>query len=265
MILDRVDLQVEFEDAKQDHVKVAYILGSINGISDTKFAPNNKITRQEAAMMLMNTSHIGPINYNYKDYSDFNQIADWAKPAVQAAWSIGLMQGEGNKFNPKGNITREQAIATVMRLYERPHTFALRGNLIVYAQHNELKYKMGKNYIIANFEDDGEYSAFDQSMYNTWANDPTLRDKEYPGVERAAAVFAFQAVLKPRSLGKGALEPTAAGKSTKWDYGYMTVSFFDKEGMVKFEYKDILGYMSQVNGYKYGYPFKEVEVNQIFE
>ncbi|GEM_PF-1908028 len=267
-VLDRVTLEVEFEDAKQDHVKLAYILGSINGVSETKFAPDKLITRQEAAMMLVNTSHIGPIHYTSPEtlgYSDYNQIAEWAKPAVRVANSVGFMQGEGSKFNPKGNITREQAIATVIRLYERNHRFALRGNLIVYAPYHELKYKVGKNYIIADFEDDDEFTRFDEDMYSVWVNDPTLKNTEYAGVERAAAVFAFQAILKPRSKGKGALVPTAAGKSTKWDYGYMTVSFFDKEGMVKFEYKDIPGFMTQVNGYKYGYPFKEVEVNQIFD
>lgn len=269
-ILDRVTLETEFEDAKQDHVKIAYILGSINGVSDTKFAPNNLITRQEAAMMLINTSHIGNgINYTSNaslGYSDFDKIADWAKPAVQAANAVGYMQGEGDKFNPKGNITREQAIATVIRLYERSYHFAIRGNLIAYPEYSELRYRVGKNYIIADFEDDGEHTTLDEDMYRTWNNDPTLRDKvEFVDMKTAVATFGFQAVLKPRSLGKGALEPTAAGKSTKWDYGYMTVSFFDKEGLVKFEYKDIPGYMTQINGYKYGYPFKEVSVSPILK
>lgn len=267
-LLNRVTLEVEFEDAKQDHVKIAYILGSINGVSDTKFAPNNLITRQEAAMMLVNTSHIDGLYYTLPEtlnYSDYNQIAEWAEPAVRASDYLGFMKGEGTKFNPTGNITREQAIATVIRLYERIQTFALRGNLIAYAAYHELKYTVGKNYIIADFEDDGEYTAFEADMYTVWTNDPTLRNIDYPGIERAAAVFGFQAVLSPRSKGKGALVPTAAGKSTKWDYGYMTVSFFDKEGMIKFEYKDIPGYMTQVNGYKYGYPFKEVTVSPILE
>jgi hypothetical protein len=268
-VLDRVTLEVEFEDAKQDHVKIAYILGSINGVSDTKFAPNNKITREEAAMMLINTSHISNgMNYapnSSLGYADFDTISDWAKPAVQGAWAVGYMKGEGNKFNPKGNITREQAIATVMRLYERTHTFAIRGNLIAYPQYNEIRYTVGKNYIIADFEDDGVYSKLDEDMWKAWERDPTLNEDKvkFTDTKTAVAVLGFQSVLKPRSIGKGALEPTAAGKNNKWDYGYMTVSFFDKDGLVKFEYKNIPGYMTLLNGYNYGYPFKEVSVSPI--
>ncbi len=268
-LLDAVTLEVEFEDAKQDHVKLAFILGSINGVSDTKFAPNNLITRQEAATMLVNTSHTSAFNYTPEStlgYTDFDTVADWAKPAVQASWSQGVMRGEGTTFNPVGNITREQAIATAIRLYERNHVFTLRGNLPVYAQYHELKYTVGKQHIIVDYEDDGEETALDTDMLIAWNSNRTIGDRlEYVDTERAAAVFAFNAVLMPETLGLGAVEPTAFGKSTKWDYGYMTVSFLDEDGLIRFEYKDIPGYMTQVNGYKYGYPFKEVEVNQIIK
>lgn len=266
-LLDRVTLEVEFDDAKQDHVKAAYILGTINGVSDTKFEPNKLITREAAATMIINTSHIGSgINYSYKSYSDFNKISEWAKPAVSAAWATGYMQGEGTKFNPKGNITREQAIALSVRFYERSYRFAIKGNLIAYAQYNEIKYKVGKNYVIADFVDDDVVTALDRDMRRVWNDDPTFRDKvKWVDMETGVAAFAFASVLYPKSRGKGALEPIAAKKSTKWDYGYMMVSFFDPDGLVKFTYKDLPGYMTQINGYKYGYPFMEVEVSPILK
>lgn len=268
-VLEQVTLDVEFEDAKQEHVKLAYILGAVNGVSDTKFAPDNKITRQEAAMMLVNTSHIS-VGFSYADnksmgYKDFNSIAEWAKPAVQAAWSIGFMQGNGDKFNPKGNITREQAIATVLRLYERPYTFALRGNLTVSANYHEFKYNIGKDYITVNFEDDGEHTALDINSIRMWNNTEITRamDLEIIDIKTAATTFLFTGVLIVTSTGKALVEPTSKGKHTKWDYGYMTVEINGKEGILKFEYKPITGYMTQINGYKYGYPFTPVTVNPL--
>ena len=44
--LERITLDVEFEDTDADYVKMAFVLGSINGVSDTKFAPDRLITRQ---------------------------------------------------------------------------------------------------------------------------------------------------------------------------------------------------------------------------
>ncbi|UTW70342.1 hypothetical protein KHA80_07415 [Anaerobacillus sp. HL2] len=64
---------------------------------------------------------------------------------------------------------------------------------------------------------------------------------------------------KTGSFGKGNPNLRQKGKVLNGIMVYMTVSFFDKEGMIKFEYKNITGYVTEVNGYKYGYPFKLVE------
>lgn len=56
-------------------------------------------------------------------FADQNEISDWALESVNAISSISgagrpIMQGTGNnRFSPKGSYTREQAAATVYRLY----------------------------------------------------------------------------------------------------------------------------------------------------
>jgi len=266
-VLDRVTLDFEFEDAKQEHVKLAYILGTVNGVSDTHFAPHKHITRQEAAVMLMNTSHlVNGITYMSKEdlgYTDYDKIADWAKPAVSAAASVGMMLGDGKKFNYAGKITREEAIKTAVTLYESPYFMSLKGNITITAEYEELRYKIGKDYIAVTFEDDKKHTDLDVNMYRTWNYDNiTSKYQDLFTIERAIALFAFYNEVEPLNFSQ-VVTPTMNGKSTKWDYGFMKVSFLNSDSILKFQFKPIKGFVSRINGYKYGYPFKKVEVKEI--
>lgn len=58
-----------------------------------------------------------------RSFADQNEISDWALESVNTIFPISgagrpVMQGtENNRFSPKGSYTREQAAATVYRLY----------------------------------------------------------------------------------------------------------------------------------------------------
>ena len=105
-----------------DSVIAAYNIGIVNGISETEFNPNDDITRQEAAAMLMRVyKNYGAVEEETNDYlfADNDSIADWAKDDVYRINQLGVMQGVGNDmFAPLNNYTIEQAIATFLRLYE---------------------------------------------------------------------------------------------------------------------------------------------------
>ena len=52
-------------------------------------------------------------------YIDESEISDWAKSSVACMNAMGIMNGVSEVvFSPKGNYTVEQAIATMVRLYE---------------------------------------------------------------------------------------------------------------------------------------------------
>lgn len=57
----------------------------------------------------------------YKMYNDFDEIADWAKPFVEEANKLGLMEGDSStgNFNPKEPLTREQAAKLIVELYHK--------------------------------------------------------------------------------------------------------------------------------------------------
>ncbi len=89
---------------------------------DITFAPNDYLTREEAATILLrliNKTIDVPATEMYFEFEDGNEISDWADNAVQVMCNLGIMKGVGNnKFAPKDTYTTEQAIATVVRVYD---------------------------------------------------------------------------------------------------------------------------------------------------
>lgn len=114
----------EFVDVNADDwysgvVATAYSLGLISGF-DGKFNPNDNITRQEMAKLLVSVYEIknetkipDTGNVQYKDSQD---ISDWAAEYVRKAYNAKLMLGDdNNNFNPKSSATRAEAAAAVER------------------------------------------------------------------------------------------------------------------------------------------------------
>lgn len=99
----------------------AYSMGIIYGTSETTFSPNDYLTREQAATMLMRAGRLlglttgsDPIRFR-----DNDQIGDWAKEGVDFVTSHGIMSGVGdNTFDPQGRYTREQALVTIVRMYD---------------------------------------------------------------------------------------------------------------------------------------------------
>lgn len=52
-------------------------------------------------------------------YADEDKISDWAKSSVACMNAMGIMNGVSeNEFAPKQTYTAEQAVATMLRMYE---------------------------------------------------------------------------------------------------------------------------------------------------
>lgn len=105
-----------------DDIRIATALGITEGYPDQTFRPDAAITREEAATMLARmTELIGlqPDKSAAPAYSDQTQISDWAQDAISTVSAAGIMNGTGNgRFTPKGTYTLEQAIATMLRIYQ---------------------------------------------------------------------------------------------------------------------------------------------------
>ena len=102
-------------------VSALYTAGIIRGKSDTVFDPDALITREEAATILdaafrfLGLEEAG----EGETFSDSGEISDWAARAVSRMSAAGILQGVGDgRFSPKGSYTREQAVMTMLRLYD---------------------------------------------------------------------------------------------------------------------------------------------------
>ena len=120
------DLEVsndhKFTDTDNAKVEALSSLGIIKGKSETEFAPNDLLTREEAATILnrlINVVHPDLASTElYFEFADGTQISDWAMNDIQRICNMGVMKGVGNNnFDPKDNYTTEQAIVTLVRVY----------------------------------------------------------------------------------------------------------------------------------------------------
>ncbi len=112
----------QFVDTDNDKIATLNAAEIIYGKSSTEFAPNDLLTREEAATIIVrmiNKVMPMPVTEMYFEYDDSNDISEWASSSVQVMSNLGFMNGVGeNKFAPKNNYTAEQSIATLIRMYD---------------------------------------------------------------------------------------------------------------------------------------------------
>ena len=111
-----------FTDTNDAEVLKAYNLGITNGTSETTFSPDALITREHMATMMtraLNKSGVNTtidVNAVSNKFADHNEISTWALDGVYFMSARGVIKGVGeNRFNVKGNATREQALAISSR------------------------------------------------------------------------------------------------------------------------------------------------------
>ncbi|CAG9608495.1 hypothetical protein NEOCIP111885_02189 [Pseudoneobacillus rhizosphaerae] len=115
----------KFKDVKEadwfnlnGELAAAIDTGIIKGKPDGRFAPNEKITRTQAAIMLNRAMDLGFINFDktkldtskkVTDFSDTAILDAEAKAAIEAIYQAGIASGKPDgTFDPKGNTRRDQ-------------------------------------------------------------------------------------------------------------------------------------------------------------
>ena len=115
------ELAPAFTDSKDINVRKMSALGVVSGVGNNKFDPDGKLTREQAAVILSRLANAmgEPAAKSEPTYADNKQISDWAVADVGKMQKSGIMTGViGNRFDPQGNYTREQSIATILRIWD---------------------------------------------------------------------------------------------------------------------------------------------------
>jgi len=112
---------VAVKDWYADVIETALSLGIIS--KDTNFRPNDSITREEMAKIIVAASELSenidlPNDYALK-FVDTDSISDWAKDYVAKATYLELLKGDdAGAFNPKNNLTRAESAMVIYRFLQ---------------------------------------------------------------------------------------------------------------------------------------------------
>ena len=103
-----------------DAVNWAASEGIVAGYEDQTFRPNDPITREQLAAMLMNYAawkgEDVSARADLSSYNDAASVSSWAAETVQWAVADGLISGmPGNLLEPQGSATRAQVAAILQR------------------------------------------------------------------------------------------------------------------------------------------------------
>ena len=100
-------------------VAAAVNAGIVTGVSDTEFAPNANITRQDMALMLTRAADAAGIELRSgaeTTFTDEASIAGYALDAVKTMSRAGIVNGfDDGSFMPMNNATRAQAAVVIYR------------------------------------------------------------------------------------------------------------------------------------------------------
>lgn len=106
----------------RDAIGTASYHGLVSGYSDTLFGPDDPVTREQMAVMIVKATKIEPAESG-RAFTDSAQIAAWAEEAVAKASAAELIAGyPDGTFRPKANATRAEAaviLARSMKLVEQ--------------------------------------------------------------------------------------------------------------------------------------------------
>ena len=92
----------------------------VTGVSDTSFAPNSEITREQLAAILHRYAGEPATAANLAGYADGASVSAYAVDAMSWCVEHGIITGTtATTLDPQGTATRAQAAAMLMRFAER--------------------------------------------------------------------------------------------------------------------------------------------------
>lgn len=100
------------------------IVSGYGGNKKGKFGPNDKVTREQLAVMLANYAErweganvVGSAS-NYSKMKDKGSVSGYARKAVGWCFKKGILSGSKGKINPKSGATRAETSKMMVVLYE---------------------------------------------------------------------------------------------------------------------------------------------------
>ncbi|GFZ87299.1 hypothetical protein GCM10008018_36910 [Paenibacillus marchantiophytorum] len=111
---------VNANDYYSDAIAWANQNNIVNGIDQTRFAPNQSVTREQLAQILFNYAKANKLNVSanqsLETFTDAKKISTWAVDAMKWSISNNLLSGKGNDIlDPTGEASRAEVAAIINR------------------------------------------------------------------------------------------------------------------------------------------------------
>lgn len=98
----------------RDYIATAAANGIVSGYDADTFNPDELITREQMATMLVKAAKLTPAAEGPR-FADSGSISGWAREAVATATESGIMNGySNNTLKPQGNATRAEAVTAIL-------------------------------------------------------------------------------------------------------------------------------------------------------
>lgn len=98
----------------KDYIAQATASGVVSGYDADTFGPDNLITREQMAVMITRAAKLIGAAEEVQ-FADSGNISGWARDAIAAATSNGIMKGyPDNTIHPQGSATRAEAVTVIV-------------------------------------------------------------------------------------------------------------------------------------------------------
>ena len=199
-------LDVEKDSWYESYVGWAYKFNIVNGMSSTRFAPEECITREQAAAIVVRFTTSFGLKLSASsgaDLVDRAYVSDWAKPSMNSAIAAGLAIGlDEGMLRPQANATRAETVVMLHTLCERyigdTKLFYIFGDYV-----KADKQLPVNDYIGENFQKDGSFRFYqDDNFVSMQGVDVSSHQSEIDWAKVRAAGIEF-AMLRVGGRGYG--------------------------------------------------------------
>ena len=123
LVLSLIHIQMCIRDRYTDAILWAKENGIVAGYDNGTYGVGDTITREQFAAILYRYASLKGYDITQggmaaKEFLDYEQISDYAKPAVSWAVNAGIISGMGDgTLVPQGKTTRAEAATMLMHFY----------------------------------------------------------------------------------------------------------------------------------------------------
>ena len=99
----------------EEAISTAVYQGIVKGYGDNRFGPDDYITREQMAVMIVNVAKLTPVSQELA-FEDQNSISAWARGSLATAVKNGIINGyPDGTVRPRANATRAEAVTVVVK------------------------------------------------------------------------------------------------------------------------------------------------------